>query len=87
MIGKIVGKEIRTYTKDTEVKTARTVYVVWDKPKNPTDGFEGQRCESVYVPFEIPPKCLVGTFCDFIYAIFPGRNGSVARLVDIVPKS
>ncbi len=85
MIGQIFGIEVRKYTKDNEVKTARTAFVVWDKPKNAVEGLTGQRCEAVYVPFEIPQGCYVGNRCDFVYEIYAGRQGQMARLVDITP--
>lgn len=87
MKGIIVGKNINTYTdKSTgEAKTSRTLYVLWDKPKNPTDGFEGCKCESVFVPFEIPPDVELYSHCEFEYEIQQTRVGSMARLVDIIP--
>ena len=85
MKGTIVGKEIKTYVdKSTgEVKTARTLYVLWDAPKNPPDGFEGQKCEGVYVPFDLPDGVDLHIRCDFEYEVQQTRNGAMARLVDI----
>ena len=85
MKGTIVGKEIKTYVdKSTgEVKTARTLYVLWDAPKNAPDGFEGQKCEGVYVPFALPDGADLHARCDFEYEVQQTRNGAMARLVDI----
>ncbi len=85
MIGTIVGIEIRKYTKGDELKTARTAYVVWDKPKNAVEGLSGQRCEALYVPFEIPRNVYVNTRCELTYEIYSGAKGQMARLVDITP--
>ena len=87
MKGIILGKELKSYVdKNTgEVKTGRTLYVVWDSPKNTPDGFSGNKCESVYVPFDIPTGVDIGVKCDFEYEIQQFRTGLVARLVDIVP--
>lgn len=85
MKGTILGKEIKKYVdKSTgEVKTARTLYVAWDAPKHAPDGFEGQKCEAVYVPFEFPEGVELHARCDFEYEVQQTRNGAMARLVDI----
>lgn len=85
MIGIVLGKEIKTYTsKNDQQKTARTLYVLWDQKRKP-DGLDGNKCEAVFVPFEIPEGVNVGTKCEFEYDIQPTKNGSMARLVDIMP--
>ena len=85
MKGTILGKEIKKYVdKSTgEVKTARTLYVAWDAPKHAPDGFEGRKCEAVYVPFELPEGVELHARCDFEYEVQQTRNGAMARLVDI----
>lgn len=85
MKGTILGREINKYVdKSTgELKTARTLYVAWDAPKHPEDGFEGQKCEAVYVPFEFPEGVILHARCDFEYEVQQTRNGARARLVDI----
>ena len=85
MKGTILGREIKKYVdKSTgEVKTARTLYVLWDAPKHPVDGFDGQKCESVYVPFELPAGAELHARCDFEYEVQQTRSGAIARLVDI----
>ena len=87
MKGTIFGKEIKKYVdKSTgDVKTARTLYVAWDAPKHAPDGFEGQKCEAVYVPFELPEGVELHAKCDFEYEVQQTRNGAMARLVDITP--
>ena len=85
MKGTILGRETNKYVdKSTgELKTARTLYVAWDPPKHSEDGFEGQKCEAVYVPFEFPEGAELHARCDFEYEVQQTRNGARARLVDI----
>ena len=85
MKGTIVGKEISKYKKDGEDKVSRNLYVVWDAPKHATDGMEGQKCEAVFVPFDLPDGVNVGINCEFEYEIQQTRKGAIARLVDIIP--
>ena len=86
MKGTILGRETRRYPdKNTgEIKTARTLYVAWDTPKHPVDGFEGQKCEAVHVPFEYPEGVVLHARCDFEYEVQQTRSGAIARLVDII---
>ena len=84
MKGIIFGKEIKKYTKNDEEKTARTLYVMWEQ-KREVDGLVGNKVEAVYIPFEIPAGVNIGVQCEFEYEIQPTKNGSMARLVDIVP--
>ena len=85
MKGIIIGKEIKKYVDKTtgEVKTKRTLWVLWDAPKNLPDGFEGQKCESVYVTFELPEGVAIHSRCNFEYEVQQTRGGSYARLVDV----
>ena len=85
MKGIVIGKKINEYTKNSEKKIARTLYVIKDEPKNPIDGMEGRACEELFVPFDIPAGVGVGVYCDFEYEIQQTRNGAMARLVDIIP--
>ncbi len=80
----ILGKEIKKYVKDGQEKISRTLHVV-SQSKNKTDELEGCKCESIFVPFDIPEGVNVGVQCDFEYEVFQTKNGSGARLVDITP--
>ena len=84
MTGIILGKEIKKYEKNGEQKTARNLHVVWEQ-KRAVDGLEGNKVESVFVNFDIPAGVDVGVKCEFEYEIQPTKNGSIARLVDILP--
>jgi len=85
MKGIILGKRISDYVKNGEKKVARELYVLKDAPKHPSDGLEGQPCEVVFVPFDIPTGVGVNVYCEFEYEIQQTRNGAMARLVDIIP--
>ena len=84
MKGIIFGKEVKKYMKGDEEKTARTLHVMWVQ-RRAIDGLVGNKVEAVYVPFEIPAGVEVGVQCEFEHELQPTKNGTIARLVDIVP--
>ena len=85
MKGTIVGKEINPYTdKSTgEIKISRNLYVLCDAPKRLIDGFEGQTCECISVPFDLPAGVGLHSRCEFEFEFKETYKGSYRRLVDI----
>lgn len=80
----ILGKEIKKYKKDGEDKIARTLHVMWEQ-KREVDGLTGNKVEPVFVNFDIPSGVDVGVQCEFEYELQNTKNGTMARLVDIIP--
>ena len=78
--GIVMGKEVRSYTKDGEEKIAKTLYVLWDPADVPVEGMQGAAVEAMYVPrFDIN-NIRIGDYCDFNYDFIPSKNGMMAYL-------
>ena len=86
--GIVVGKSERSYVKDGETKMARTLYVLWDTPKQQADGDQGQKVESVFVRFDTS-GINVGDHCGFEYLIeqFGGRTVATLCEVNVIGKA
>lgn len=80
----ILGKEIKKYEKNGEAKTSRTLHVLWDQNRE-VEGMTGNKVEAVFIPFDIPSGVEVGVQCEFEYELQNTKNGTFARLVDVVP--
>ena len=85
-IGIIVGKEISQFAnKDTgELVMLRKLYLLWDKPRRPADGFEGRKVQVETCSFDISDLA-VGDRCNFEYEINVTSKGKTAKLVDVEP--
>ena len=82
--GIIVGKEIRKFAdKQTgELKESRILHVLWDKPRRPEDGFNGQKVSAESAPFSVD-DLKIGDYCFFDYDTRSTKSGTFARLADV----
>ena len=83
-LGIIVGKEISQFPdKETGVLVkSRKLHILWDKPRRPQDGFEGQKVQVESAGFDIDDLA-VGDRCNFEYEINATKKGNFAKLADV----
>ena len=83
-IGIIVGKEISQFEdqKTHEQIALRRLYILWNKPRRPADGFEGRKVQLETCYFDIS-DLNVGDCCNFEYEINTTSKGKTAKLVDV----
>ena len=85
-LGIIVGKEVSSFadSQTGELVKMRKLYVLWDKPRRPQDGFEGRKVTVESAPFDID-DLKVGDVCNFEYEINATKKGNFAKLCDVAP--
>ena len=83
-LGIIVGKEISQFTDQQtgELVKMRKIHILWDKPRRPQDGFEGQKVQVETASFDID-DLKIGDRCNFEYEINATKKGNFAKLADV----
>ena len=83
-LGIIVGKEISQFTDQQtgELVKMRKLHILWDPPRRPQDGFEGQKVQVETASFEID-DLKIGDRCNFEYEINATKKGNFAKLIDV----
>lgn len=81
-VAKLVGKEVREYTKDGQPKTFVGLHLV--HVEGTVRDVEGCKVESLSCPRDVDYRLLkVGTTYELVYSFFDTAHGKMARLADL----
>ena len=83
-LGIIVGKEVSQFPDKVtgELVKSRKLHILWDKPRRPQDGFEGQKVQVETAGFDID-DLKIGDRCNFEYEVNVTKKGNFAKLADV----